>query len=196
MQRWLSPVLGVLALALVGLVVYRSTGSHPAEPTTVKAADAAHDAGVKDSGPAKDAGSLSSALDDLALLDHAMDNSGGASLGRFPDGRLVPPLPPGAPKRVRLGIVLIAFAGAEGAPPGAHAKKDALEVATKLASDAKTDFHGAVMRGDIGSGEDIGHIPRGILEPSVEYMVFTLPVGSVSDPIETPKGYWVAKRLE
>ena len=88
------------------------------------------------------------------------------------------------------------FAGAQGAPPGARPKKDALELATKLASDAKTDFHAAVIRGDSGSSDDIGRIPRGVLEPAVEYTLFTLPSGAVSDPIETPRGYWIAKRTE
>jgi len=35
-----------------------------------------------------------------------------------------------------------------------------------------------------------------VLEPAVEYAIFTLPVGSVSDPLETPRGYWIVKRTE
>jgi parvulin-like peptidyl-prolyl isomerase len=53
-----------------------------------------------------------------------------------------------------------------------------------------------VVRGDNGSSDDVGRIPRGVLEPATEYMLFTMPVGSVSDPIETPRGYWIAKRTE
>jgi parvulin-like peptidyl-prolyl isomerase len=39
-------------------------------------------------------------------------------------------------------------------------------------------------------------MPRGVLEPALEYTLFTLPVGGVSDPLETPRGYWIAKRTE
>jgi len=34
-----------------------------------------------------------------------------------------------------------------------------------------------------------------VLEPSVEYAVFRLKKGEVSDvPIDTPRGFWVVKR--
>ena len=46
------------------------------------------------------------------------------------------------------------------------------------------------------TSDDIGRMPRGVLEPAVEYTLFTLPVGAVSDPLETPRGYWIAKRTE
>jgi hypothetical protein len=88
------------------------------------------------------------------------------------------------------------FAGTQGAPPGARSKSEALGLAQKLATDAKTDFHAAVVRGDGGSTDDVGHIPRGVLELGTEYVAFTIAVGSVSDPLETPRGYWIIKRLD
>ena len=42
----------------------------------------------------------------------------------------------------------------------------------------------------------IGRIGRGILEPQVEGVVFGMTPGQTSEPIETPRGYWVVKRLE
>jgi hypothetical protein len=105
-------------------------------------------------------------------------------------------LPEGTPKQVRIGVVIVAYAGAQGTTPGSRSKKEALEVATKLAADAKTDFHGAVLRGDSGSADDVGHIPRGVLELGTEYVVFTMPVGTISDLLETPRGYWIVKRLD
>jgi hypothetical protein len=36
----------------------------------------------------------------------------------------------------------------------------------------------------------------GILEPAPEYVLFTLGVGAVGGPVDTPRGYWIVKRLE
>jgi parvulin-like peptidyl-prolyl isomerase len=44
--------------------------------------------------------------------------------------------------------------------------------------------------------EDAGRIPRGVLEPAAEYALFTLSPGAVSDPVETPRGFWIVKRIE
>jgi hypothetical protein len=112
----------------------------------------------------------------------------------MPDGTPVPPLPPGTPKIVRFGVVLVAYAGAEDAPRGARTKHDALELAQKLSAQAKTDFHAAVRRGDEGSSDDVGSMRHGVLEPAPEYVLFSLPQGGVSDPIDTPRGYWIIKR--
>jgi hypothetical protein len=38
---------------------------------------------------------------------------------------------------------------------------------------------------------------RGILEPAVEYLLFTLPKGTVyAEPIDTPRGYWIVRRID
>ena len=52
------------------------------------------------------------------------------------------------------------------------------------------------MRGDSGSIEDLGRVPRGVLEPAPEYVLFTMPAGAVSDPVDTPRGYWIVKRID
>jgi len=198
MQRWLSTLLGLAAFGLAVAVVVRTMSDRPLPPRHETAVDAGV-VKVADAGKPADAAPASALplLGDLRLGDGGLTNDiPGPVVGRFPDGRLVPPLPDGSPKHVRLGIVLMAFAGAQGAPPNARPKREAADLATKLAQDAKTDFHAAVIRGDSGSSDDVGRLPRGILEPSVEYMVFTLPVGAVSEPIETPRGYWIAKRTE
>lgn len=105
-------------------------------------------------------------------------------------------LPTGAPRSVRLGVVLVQFAGAEGASSSARGKADALKHATTLLEEARTDFKAAVKAGDSGSAEDIGRIPRGVLERTTEVAVFSLGPGDVSEPIETPRGYWIVKRIE
>ncbi len=105
-------------------------------------------------------------------------------------------LPSGAPKSVKLGLVFVTYAGAEGAPSTARKKADARALADRLATDAQTDFHRAVLAGDTGSSDDLGRIPRGVLDPATEVAVFSLTPGSISSVIETPRGYWIAKRLD
>ena len=82
------------------------------------------------------------------------------------------------------------------APNFASSKPDAFKHAQELAEQARGDFKAAVKAGDSGSSEDIGRIPRGVLEKSTELAVFSLAAGDVSEPLETLRGYWVVKRLE
>jgi parvulin-like peptidyl-prolyl isomerase len=108
-------------------------------------------------------------------------------LGAIPDKSL---------RSVRAGVVLVTYQGAEGAPGNARSKDAARALAAELAGEARTDFRRAVSRGDPGSAEDIGRIPRGVLEAHAEYALFTLDRGGVSDPVETPRGFWIVKRLD
>ena len=105
-------------------------------------------------------------------------------------------MPSGAPRTLKLGVVLVQFTGAEGASSTARAKPDAFKHAQELAEKARADWKAAVKAGDVGSAEDIGRIPRGVLEHPTELAVFSLAAGDVSEPLETPRGYWVVKRLE
>jgi hypothetical protein len=203
MQRWLTILLGMLAVGLALVVAYKSVGDRPALTREMSEYAQAHADAAVALAPTGDAGDDGATrpgdfLSDLGGGPGAIDPRS-AEVGpgsHLPDGRLPPPLPEGTLKQVRLGVVLITFAGAQGAPPNARSKKDALEAAQKLASDAKGDFHASVIRGDSGSADDIGHIQRGILEIGTEYVAFTMPVGAVSDPLETPRGYWIIKRLD
>ncbi len=101
-----------------------------------------------------------------------------------------------APKSMVIGVVLIQFAGAQGAAPGTRSKADALKLAEELAVAAREDFAAAVKRGDAGSTVDAGKMFRGILEPSVEYAVFSLEKEAVSEPVETPRGFWIVRRVK
>jgi len=122
-----------------------------------------------------------------------LDSGVGAAL---PDGTPVPPLPEKAPRTVRFGVILVTYEGAQGAPAKARSKAEAKELAEKLAAEAKTDFHAAVSHGDTGSADDLGRIPRGTLELAPEYVLFTLPSGQTSEPIDTPRGFWIVKHLD
>lgn len=189
MQRWASILLGAVVLVLAAWLSF--AGLKPPRKEVQLYFDAA---GILPPPPALafDAAGL---LEDLPPATFARGDGGGVG-DKMPDGTPVPPLPPGAPKAVRFGVVLVSYAGAEGAAAGTRSKREALDLATKLAGDARSDFHGAVRRGDDGSADDAGSIARGILELAVEYFLFTLPVGQVSEPIDTPRGFWIVKRLE
>lgn len=99
-------------------------------------------------------------------------------------------------KRVRFGVVVVAFSGAQGASNKARSKDEALTLATKLAEQAGTDWKAAVAAGDAESLDDAGKIDRGVLEPEIDTVLFQLEVGQTSPAVLTPRGYWVVKRLE
>lgn len=115
----------------------------------------------------------------------------------FPDGRQVPELPASAPARVGFGAVVFAYQGAQGAPGDARNKEDARKKAAETIELAQRDFAAAVARGDHGSTTDAGRLPRGVIEPPIEYVLFTLEKGKVHpEPLDTPRGYWVVRRNE
>lgn len=120
------------------------------------------------------------------------EHVGDAGLGDLPSLDL----PASASKSVRFGVILIAHSAAQGAAPGARNKAAAQELAARLAEQAKTDFKAAVAAGDTGSMEDAGRIGRGVLEPESEMVLFQLEAGAVSSPIDTPRGFWIVKRLD
>ena len=82
------------------------------------------------------------------------------------------------------------------APEPSARKSKAEKLAAELAITAKSDFEAAVKKGDAGSTDDAGRMFRGILEPAPEYMLFSLQKGQVSDPVDTPRGFWIVKRIE
>jgi hypothetical protein len=196
MQRWVSVLLGVgvvviaVLLAAGGLPNRRHVAT-PLDADTLEAATVVASGADSDSGGAPSVGAPGVVE---AGPGAPVELRTGIGM-RMPDGTPVPPLPD-KPSRLHFGVVLVTYAGAQGAPEHARPQRDAHDIAEKLAADAKTDFHGAVVRGDSGSVDDVGSMPRGVLEPAVEYGIFTLPVGGVSDVLETPRGYWIVKRTE
>ena len=202
-QRWVTTLVGVAAVALAVWLVARNfhppraIGKDPSPRSS-----AAEDAGGLLAMPG-DAGLLSGdgggplLLSDLLQGEPRLDGGAGATLF---DGSAVPPLPMNAPRQVRFGVVLIGYAGAQPGPgttrPSTRSKPDARALALKLATAAQQDFHMAVQQGDAGSADDIGRVKLGILEPAPEYVLFTLPIDGVGGPVETPRGYWIVKRVE
>lgn len=164
------------------------TNPHPKSPSAKEAPAAAvapEPGGAEPPAASDDAGQD-------AAPEAPGDDAGAAELSADE----APELPPGAPRQVRIGVVLVTFAGAEDAPSSARTKSEARALAERLAEDAREAFSNAVKRGDPGSAADIGRMPRGVLDPRTEYAVFTLAKGEVSDVLETPRGYWIAKRID
>ena len=196
-QSWASVALGAAVVVLVGwLTIEQMSRTHVhAEWTEAGGADGGTVAAVSDAGAGTGTGtSGGGAAANLGALDTNSD--GGFGLGGLGSLLDAGAMPTGAPRTVRLGVVLVQYAGAEGAPSSARAKPDALKHAVELAEQAKGDWKGAVKAGDSGSSEDIGRIPRGVLERTTELAVFSLDKDALSEPLDTPRGYWVVKRIE
>jgi hypothetical protein len=130
-------------------------------------------------------------------LHEALDGIPRSDKGqKMPDGSDPPPLPAGAPHWIRFGVVLVRYAGAQLAPVDAPPREVAELRAKVLRADAEKDFALAVKGGDPGSVADIGSVKRGVLEPAIQYQLFTLPVGGLSPVLDTPRGFWIVKRLQ
>ena len=190
MQRWVTIALGLVAVALAVALAYQGMAKWKPVKVELDAALAT---------PTLDLDAALASLDlDASVYEPVAPREfrdGGVGFTML-DGTPVPPLPPGVPRAVRFGAVLVTYAGAEDAPRNARPKRDALVLAQKLAAQARTDFHAAVRQGDDGSSDDVGSMRRGFIEPAPEYVLFTLQPNTTSDPIDTPRGYWIVKRLE
>ena len=201
MQRWVTTVVGLAVVALAVWIVVgglrpAALASRDSGSRVVDGGGGDPDAGASASAAAStDAGTLRGA--DLVAPEVRLDGGAGSTM---PDGTPVPSLPFGVPRQVRFGVVLVSYAGAQpsagGSRPAARSRGDARILADKLLATAQQDFHAAVQQGDAGSSDDVGRVKPGILEPAPEYVLFTLGVDVVGGPIDTPRGYWIVKRLE
>jgi hypothetical protein len=196
-QGWASILLGAAVVVFVGwLTIDQMSRSHVRRELDGGSAQAAASASAAASA-AGTAASSGPSTTSTSTTTSEMSTDAGFSLGSLNtllgDGGA---MPTGAPRAVRLGVVLVQFAGAEGASSSARAKPDALKHAQTLAEQARTDWKAAVKAGDSGSSEDIGRIPRGVLDARTEVAVFSLAKDDISEPLETPRGYWIVKRVE
>lgn len=184
MQKWKSVVfLTFLALAGlvlgIGRVAKNQKASGMAAPSATASASAPKSA---ESAPAVD-----------QELPPGEASAAPSASSEPPSGNA---LPANAPNDVVFGAILITFEGAQGASSKARPKQAALELAQRILATAQTSFEDAVKMGDPGSMANAGTMRRGILEPNVEHALFTLEKGAVfSEPLETPRGYWVMRRI-
>ncbi len=191
MQKTTSALLGALVLLVTGLVVWgarpRSSSAVvvPAMPSGTAVALEAEPERASDAGAAAD-----------ILRDPSFQGIRGSKPGfALLDGTKPPELSAEAPRAVRFGVVLVQYRGAERAPLASRSKAEALSLAQSLLETAKTDFAEAVAKGDVGSTAAAGWMPRGVLEPAPEYVLFTTAPGDVGGPVDTPTGYWIVKNI-
>ncbi len=190
MQRSTAALLGLgFMAALIGVILVshdrpkKPEHAATAKPTVSALASARPAASgarsTLDGGPADDAGALPFT----------------EGFETFPDGGKVPELPDSAPQEVSFGVVQFAYQGSQFAGSDARPKDQAKQKASEVLELAKHDFVAAVAKGDRGSSSDAGRIPRGVLEPPVEYVLFMLDKGALSPAvIDTPRGFWIVRR--
>lgn len=199
MQRTTSVTVGLLFVAAVAAVaVLGLRPKREPEPTSApKSTASVHAAASVSAAPSSSAAPL--AAPDASELGAGATGELAVTEGfeNFPDGRKVPELPASAPARVGFGAVIFAYRGAQNAPSDARSKEEAKKKAVETIELAQKDFAAAVAKGDKGSTTDAGRLPRGVIEPPIEYVLFTLEKGKVHpEPIDTPRGYWVVRRNE
>lgn len=182
MARWISVVLALAFVVMLGFAAYRRDSVSVAAPAPPAES------------PSSNAGSGDGGSGGAEPME---PDAGSAGSSALPPDAMVPPLPADAPKSVEIGVIQFNYKGAQAAPRSARSKREAEDKARKALADAKQDFADAVKLGDPGSAADVGRMPRGVLEPHLEYAVFTLEKGQVFDePLDTPRGYWIVKRLK
>lgn len=194
MQRTTSVTVGLLAVAalaaalVLGLRPKRAPEPQSAPKPSATAAASASPTPSASALPAPVKEDASAAAGEPGVTD---------GFETFPDGGKVPELPASAPARVGFGAAVFAYRGAQGAPADARSKEEAKKRAVEVIELAQKDFAAAVAKGDRGSTTDAGRLPRGVIEPPIEYVLFMLEKGKVHpEPVDTPKGYWVVRRNE
>ncbi len=185
MQKWKS-VIFLTFLALVGLFVGLSRLAKNQRPLQSGVGPMALSAPLPEPADSAPINPHDTASPEASAAPSVADSHGSA-------GALLA----NAPNDVVFGAILITFEGAQGAPSRARTKAAALETAKRIMATAQTSFEEAVKMGDPGSMANAGTMRRGILEPNVEYALFTLEKGALyQEPIETPRGYWIMRRIK
>ena len=97
---------------------------------------------------------------------------------------------PGDPSSFRIGVVIYSFEN------GKRSKAMAKALADKSMQTAGTDFTAAVKAGDQDSDADYGTFSARSFDTELEASIVAIPVGRVGGPIETPRSYWIVKRIK
>lgn len=194
MIRWIPTTTLILLCAGAAGLVAREAASRPPQPTAAVEEPIVAD----EEEPLEEEPSAEGDTAEVQELltppesDVPLERQGGFHV--MADGSPVPPLPGDAPTKLKLGVALFRYAGVQGAGSTSRTRAEAFALAQKAL--ALPTFQESVSTADPGSSLDIGWIRRGVLERSVEYAVFSLAKGDTAPvPIDTPRGYWVAKRV-
>lgn len=195
MRRWSAPLgLGLLVL-VSGVLVFRerdaqsSPVSSPAAPTAAAEAPVAPAPAPSEPSANAVVAVASEPAPTLTTTRRSL------SFDVLEDGSPVPALEPTAPRRVKLGVALFRYRGAEGAGSQSRTRDEAERLAVAALAKGGDDFGQVVALGDPGSAVDVGWVGRGVLERSVEYAVFGAKVGeTLTKPLDTPRGFWIVRR--
>lgn len=188
MQRNTAIAVGLLvALSVAAIVVFSKNRRIP---------EHAHGAtGSAQPSASAPASAAPSAAPPAASAEPSDEAASTEAFDLLPDGRRAPELPATAPKQVGFGVIVVSYQGAQAAPKEAPQKSEAKRKAQSLMEEATRDFPAAVKKGDRGSTNDAGNVPRDVLEPAIEYALFSLKPGEVyPDPVDTPRGFWIVRR--
>jgi len=189
MQRSTAALLGLGFLAALTGVILVSHDKPKAGPATAKPAASAAPSGKPAASASTSAGVDAGTPEDAGVVPFT------EGFETFADGGKVPDLPNSAPQQLSFGVVQFTYQGAQFAGSDARSKEQARQKAEATLDLAKHDFAAAVGKGDRGSTADAGRIPRGVLEPPIEYVLFTLDKRTVYPTvIDTPRGYWIVRR--
>lgn len=198
-MKHVTPIVFVLLLGGGVALLVAARHDHQAALLAASSASARGGARAHERSPGAPDTASALDLDEPAALGSghaALDESNADAGGVLLDGGAVPDLEAESPKSVVFGVVLVQYAEAQGAAPGTRSRADAEKLAGELAQLAKSDFKAAVDKGDPGSTTNAGRMFRGVLEPAPEYVLFKLGKNEVSDPVDTPRGLWIVKRVE
>jgi hypothetical protein len=189
MQRSTAALLGLGFLAALTGVILVSHDSPKPAPAKAKPAASVSSSATPAAAASASARAEATAPDDAGVAPFT------EGFETFPDGGKVPELPNSAPQQLSFGVVQFTYQGAQFADSNARSKEQSRQKAEATLELAKQDFAAAVSKGDRGSTTDAGRIPRGVLEPPIEYVLFTLDKRTVYPTvIDTPRGYWIVRR--
>jgi peptidyl-prolyl cis-trans isomerase NIMA-interacting 1 len=113
--------------------------------------------------------------------------------------------PPQGPQRIAARHILVSYKGAERGLPGAtRSERDARVLAEQIARRAKepgADWNALASQyteepGSKETGGDLGKFGRGQMVKAFENAAFALPVGGVSEVVQSPFGFHVIQRYE
>jgi hypothetical protein len=190
---WLHVGVGVIVLGLLVWSIFPRVPTH-AHPSMTASSDSQVPAQQRLESAMS---ALGSAPSTARSVQNILDQIPRSEIGFvLPDGQHAPPLPASAPHRVRIGVILVRYRGAQLTPENAKNKPDAHSHAEWVRELAARNFEAAVALGDVGSSPDIGYVSQGVLEPATEYLVFSLGVHDLSPVLDTPRGFWIVRRLD
>ncbi len=176
-------------MAMCGLMLLLACGGEESEVEATEEEVSENDESVEASGEESDDGDEAAEEDPDELMvggDLALDEETTAQ---------------GAPERRGLAHILVRYRGGERTPSSVtRSKADAETRANQALSRAQEEDFGAVAAemsdddANAESGGGMGSLERGLLPEALDDALFSMEVGEIRGPIESPFGYHVIRR--